>query len=669
MKVPSKLPGKKYIRIFGLIVIMAVSMWIGSKLGGVNPPPLSDKHVHSSEEPGKSTIWTCSMHPQIKMNKPGKCPICFMDLIPLTEGGNEEHKSSNTVRLSMSENAKILASIVTAPAIRRSVTSDLRMTGKIAFDETRVEMITARIAGRIDKLFVDYTGIPVKSGDHLAQIYSPELISLQQELLQAAKAVNNISPETSDMIRNSINRTFKAGKEKLRLLGFSDYELQQLLDRGTTSDHMIIRAGQSGIVFKKFVEEGAYVQTGTPLFHIADLRKLWVLLEAYESDIAWIRLGQLVEFSVEAFPGQTFTGTVSFIDPVINPQTRTSGVRVEVANSDLRLKPDMFVKARIKAALSRSGEVKNSSLRGKWISPMHPQIVKDHPGTCDICGMPLVRAEELGYVTSGFEDVDPLVVPATAPLYTGERSIVYVEVPGSDEPTYEAREVALGPRVNDYYIIKSGISEGEKVVVNGAFKIDGELQIRGKPSMMSPEGGATQTGHEGHTMNGMSHGNNTPAMQMVPPISDKPVSAEFTEKLHTLVDRYISAADGLADDNLQQVKKDLDAVKKAASEMNAYKGDQYQAWNSSRTALLGALEHVQHMAELADARTVFEKVSKQIITLEKHYLKSDGINHYLAFCPMAFNNNGAYWIQKSDSIRNPYFGAKMLKCGEIKDKL
>jgi Cu(I)/Ag(I) efflux system membrane fusion protein len=487
MKVFYKLYSKNITRSSVLVMIILFSLWIGSKLGEKKSAPHTVEHTHTSEEQVESTTWTCSMHPQIKMNKPGKCPLCFMDLIPLVTSSSRDETSSDVVRLSMSENAKIFAGITTAPVQRRQATSDLRLSGKVAFDETRVELITARIPGRIDRLYVDYTGIPVKIGDHLAQLYSPDLLSLQQELLQAANALKGTSPETSDMVRHSITTTFNAGKEKMRLLGFSDTELKEILDRGTTSDHMMIRAGQSGIVLNKLIEKGAYVQTGTPLFHIGDLSSLWILLDAYESDLALIRLGQEVAFTAEAFPGQTFRGGVSFIDPVINPQTRTIKVRVEVPNKDYRLKPDMFVKASIKVPLSGSGSVLNGSLRGKWISPMHPQIVKDHPGTCDICGMPLVRAEELGYVTSGASGAIPLVVPSTAILFTGERSLVYVEVPGSDEPTYEAREVVTGPRVNDYYIISSGVSEGEMVVVNGAFRIDAELQIRGKPSMMNPK--------------------------------------------------------------------------------------------------------------------------------------------------------------------------------------
>ncbi|MBN1576789.1 MAG: efflux RND transporter periplasmic adaptor subunit [Chitinispirillaceae bacterium] len=668
MKLPSGLFRKKAVRITGLVVLVFVSVWVGSKIGG--PKGEVHQEVQATEEHAQDTIWTCSMHPQIRMTKPGKCPICFMDLIPLKQGGNGNNGSTDATRLSMSENAKIIAGILVAPAVRRNTNAEVRMTGKVALDETRVEMITARFPGRIDRLYVDYTGVPVKTGDHLAEIYSPELVSLQRELLEAARAVKNAGSDVSEMIRSSADRMFAAAKDKLRLLGFSERELEQILERGTTSDHMTIRAGQNGVVLRKLVEEGSYVQTGVPLFHIGNLTKLWVLLDAYESDVGWIRLGQKAEFTVEAFPGSNFAGSVSFIDPVVDPQTRTVKVRIVVGNSDGRLKPDMFVTANIKASLSKSGEVKNISLRGKWICPMHPQIVKDHAGTCDICGMPLVKAEELGYVTSGFEDVNPLVIPATAPLFTGERSLVYVEVPDAGGPTYEAREVVLGPRVEGYYIVKAGLTEGEKVVVKGAFKIDGELQIQAKPSMMNHQGGIAATGHAGHDMSSMS-GKSTAATitKVAPPISNKPVSKEFETALHGLVAQYMVVTDALSKDNLDDAKAGLMELKKLAASITAPRGEQYRAWNEAQKALAEALTHAHHIAELADARSIFNNVSKQIIILEKQYLKNDGHTHYLAFCPMAFNSNGAYWVQEGETIKNPYLGEKMLKCGEIREKL
>lgn len=643
------LAGNRWVRLSGIVVLVILAYWFGSRSGA--PEPSHDHEPGASEE---TTVWTCSMHPQVQLPKPGKCPICFMDLIPLQpddDGGD----GGDAVRLSMSENAKRLAAIATAPVVRRGLSADIRMTGKIALDETLVEMIAARVGGRIDRLYVDYVGVPVKAGDHLARIYSPELVSLQRELIEASRAVAALSPDVSSMVRTGTERTFDAAREKLRLLGFSTRELKRVLDRGEASDHMTIRAGQRGVVLKKMVEEGSYVKTGMPMFHVADLRKLWVMLDAYESDLLWLRLGQTVDFTVEAYPGQQFTGSISFIEPVVDPRTRTVSVRVIVDNPDGRLKPDMFVKAHVKASVAKSGGVKNASLRGKWISPMHPQVIKDNPGTCDICGMPLVRAEELGYVTSGLEDIDPLVAPAAAVLFTGRRSLVYVEVPGADKPTYEARVVELGPRVGGYQIVKSGVAAGEQVVVNGAFKIDGELQIRAKPSMMSP---ARTHEHEGH-LSGDGP---------LPEVTTKDVSAGFQRRLDTLRAAYFDLAGELTTDDVEGAKKALVSLRTLLAATKAPRGEAYEAWRTLSRELASSMEHAHHVAGLSDARGMFEKVSRRMIALEKHYgHQGKDTPHYLAFCPMAFDNKGAYWLQTSKEIQNPYFGKKMLTCGEIKE--
>jgi Cu(I)/Ag(I) efflux system membrane fusion protein len=375
-------------------------------------------------------------------------------------------------------------------------------------------------------------------------------------------------------------------------------------------------------------------------------------------------MGQKVEFTVEAFAGEVFNGTISFINPVVDPLTRTIKIRVIASNKNLLLKPDMFVKARAKAPVSKSGKVKNNSLRGKWISPMHPQIIKDGPGTCDICGMPLVPAESLGYVTSGYENVNPLLIPATAPLLTGERAIVYIEVSNdSTGGSYEGREVVLGPRVNDFYIIKTGLTEGENIVVNGAFRIDSELQIRAKPSMMSSKGGTVPTGHSSHA------GTDIPAAKIdtAPAIVNLPVTPVFREGLNKFFETYFSAAEALTKDDLSAAKVAFNKIELTRAEVKAGTGKSYEAWQSASKALIVALEHKNHIETIADARTILEKLSTQIIMLNRHYSGKLGGERFVAFCPMAFDNKGAYWLQKNKTIINPYFGPKMLHCGEIRE--
>jgi membrane fusion protein, copper/silver efflux system len=250
------------------------------------------------------------------------------------------------------------------------------------------------------------------------------------------------------------------------------------------------------VVVEKSAFAGSYVSTGESLFRVADLSHLWVLLEAFESDLSWLHYGQPIEFEAEALPGESFEGKIAFIAPVIDPQRRTATVRVNVPNAQGRLKPEMFVRARVRALTTGDGRVFDDSLAGRWISPMHPEIVKDHPGACDVCGMPLVSAESLGYAAHEHAAQEvPLLIPASAPLITGRRAVVYVALP-DQEGVFEGREIVLGPRAGNFYQVQEGLAEGELVVVRGNFKIDSEVQIQARPSMMNPHGGGAVPGHD-----------------------------------------------------------------------------------------------------------------------------------------------------------------------------
>jgi len=464
---------------------LVLALVVGFLLRGCFMSPAPEPQASDSQP--KATVWTCSMHPQIQLPKFGKCPICFMDLIPLGEGGDEGGERE----LSLSASAAKLMELETAPVERRFAEAEIRMVGKVDYDETRVSYISAWVPGRIDRLFVDYTGIPVREGEHLAELYSPDLLTAQEELLQANTTLENLRQSQSTLLRESAAQTVAAARDKLRLWGFTAEQIRAIEERGSPSDHMTIYSPASGIVIHKRVQEGMYVETGTPIYTIADLSRVWILLDAYESDLNMLRYGSRADFTAESYPGETFTGTISFIDPVINTATRTAKVRVIVDNPEGRLKPGMFVRAVARLQVAGDGGVMNPDLAGKWISPMHPEIIKDQSGSCDVCGMPLVPAESLGYVTG--EQEAPLLVPAGAVLKTGKRGVVYVELPDREKPTYEGREVELGMRLGDAYIVKSGLEEGERVVTRGAFKLDAELQIQARPSMMSMKSEPPQT--------------------------------------------------------------------------------------------------------------------------------------------------------------------------------
>ncbi len=435
--------------------------------------------------------WTCSMHPQIHQPKPGKCPICFMDLIPVASTKD----GLGPRQIAFSEEALKLMEVQTTPVERRFVENEIRLVGKVDYDESRVKEITAWVAGRIDRLYVDFTGTLVRKGDHMVYLYSPELLSTQAELLQTVRAVEAPSAGSSDLIRRSTAGTLVAAREKLRLLGLKQEQIEEIEKTGKPTDHLTIYAPIGGIVIARHASAGDYVETGTKIYTIADLSQVWVKLDAYESDLAWLRYGQAVEFTTEAYPGEVFRGTVSFIDPMLNPMTRTVKLRVNVENPDGRLKPEMFVRAVVRSKVAGGGLVMDAGLAGKWICPMHPSVVKAQAGECDICGMDLVTTESLGYVTAEEPNVAPLVIPATAALITGKTAVVYVRLADKEKPTFEGTEIVLGLRAGDYYIVKSGLTEGQLVVTKGNFKIDSALQIQAKPSMMNPHGGQQETEH------------------------------------------------------------------------------------------------------------------------------------------------------------------------------
>ena len=481
-----------FTRLIKLVVLLILAFIAGYLVRSVSPErpaAIQSQDVSQQTVTQGQTWWTCSMHPDIRQPKPGKCPICFMDLIPIVPGPAD----IGPRQISFSKEAIKLMEIETTPVERKFVTAEIRMVGKVDHDETRLKHITAWVPGRIDRLFVDFTGISVNKGDHMVELYSPQLISAQAELLQAVKAAGNIRSETSELVKRTTLATLEAAREKLRLLGLTAEQIEKIETSGKPVTHLTIYSPIGGIVIHKNATEGMYVQTGTPIYTVADLSRLWVKLDAYESDLPWIRYGQEAEFTTEAYPGEVFKGRISFIDPVLHDKTRTVKVRVNVDNSDGKLKPEMFVRAVVRAKVAQGGTVMEPELAGSWICPMHPSVIKGQAGSCDICGMDLVTAESI-YVKADTPKEPPLVIPATAALITGTRAIVYVQVPDTDKPTYEGREIVLGPRAGDYYIVESGLSEGEIVVTSGNFKIDSELQIQAKPSMMSAKSGEAVTG-------------------------------------------------------------------------------------------------------------------------------------------------------------------------------
>jgi len=525
--------------------------------------------------------------------------------------------------------------------------------------------ITAWVPGRIDRLFVDYTGISVRKGDHMVYLYSPELLTAQEELLQALRAKDELKESGMKIIRETAFQTVEASREKLRLWGLTGKQISKIEKRGKASDHITIYAPMGGVVIHKNVEEGAYVKTGTRLYTIADLSHVWIRLDAYESDLMWLRFGQEVHVETEAYPGEVFKGTIAFIDPVLNTKTRTVKVRVNVSNADGRLKPEMFVRTTVHAHLAQSGKVMDEALAGKWICPMHPDVIKDRAGSCDICGMPLARTESLGYASAAGdkEDPAPLVIPASAPLITGKRAVVYVTRP-EKEGVFEGREITLGPRAGGYYLVKEGLQEGEQVVVNGNFKIDSALQILAKPSMMSPEGGVPMAGHAHHGDMPMSQGETKVSAKPEKESTQTPEA--FRKQIDGVLTVYFEIQEALSRDEAGIVRKQgkhlLNAIK--AVDMGLLRGDAHMLWMKERKGLNEQATALKNTGDIKKQREAFYLVSESLTSVVRQFGTS-GKETVLQFhCPMAFGGRGAHWLQNKTGVQNPYFGQAMLQCGE-----
>ena len=673
-------------------------------------PPGSghDGHGHAGRENAESTpaasLWTCSMHPQIKLPEPGQCPICFMDLIPLAVSDGGEQRTSKR-RLTLSPDAARLAGIRVEAARLADVSVRTHLFGRIAYDESRVGVITAWIGGRIEKLHIDTTGEMVRAGQAMALVYSPELVAAQAELIQAVRTRQSVSGD-SRMVADAALRMETAAREKLRLLGMGTNQIEAMLTRGTPADHVTLTAPKSGIVIEKKVVEGMYVQTGMPVYAIADLSKVWVVLEAYESDLIWMSPGKRVAFRVEALPGQAFTGKVVYVGASVNPATRTVEVRVEVPNPNLTLKPGMFVSAE--------------------------QTDAD-----------ATRAKEL-------------VIPISAPLITGKRAVVYLADP--DRPGhYEGREVVLGPRTDQGYVVRGGITEGELVVVQGNFRIDAALQIVARPSMMNPgEAPVTAEGeirfndvpqpfsvrlsalgrhigdvekavasgnletvreafhHFARTLNSLDadaldgdaalewkelsmllsndallgyeaattlraaqvlkdmqgHFNRVRAafpMTVLTARFDAP--AELRSALDALYAAYLPVQAALAGDDAATTRSALDRFRKAfvLADKNARPAEGGE-WTDLSEAVVSGLTKMDQASDIDGLRAGFFPLSVAMAGMIEIYGTGKGPVYEL-YCPMAFGDQGATWLQDEPRVSNPYFGASMLRCGEVKRQL
>ncbi len=577
-----------------LIIGVAIG-WVINSSSNHSITPSSNQHISETE------VWTCSMHPQIRQNEPGDCPICGMELIPV--GSDDEGVNPDEIK--MSETAMKLANVQTTIVGIGDMEKAVRLNGKVEADERRKSSQAAHLPGRIEQLLVNFTGEVIQRGQTIAQIYSPDLVTAQQELFEANR-IKDTQPEL-----------YSAAREKLKNWKLTDKQIDAMIASGKPQERFPLLADVSGVVLARRVSVGDYVMRGAPIYDVADLSKVWVLFDVYENDIPWVKKNSTIEFTIQSIPGETFTGKISFIDPIINPLTRVATARVEVPNPGLRLKPEMFAS---------------------------------------------------GLVTTKLKGGAEISVPKTAVMWTGERSVVYVKNTSDAGISFKMNEVTLGPSLGNAYIIKAGLTPGQEVVTNGTFTIDAAAQLAGKPSMMSPEGGAVMTGHQ--------HGDMNPSSPEVVDHSKHQmgstleVSDKFKAQLSSLLTPYLTLKDAFVKSNAGDAAKAAGQLAKSLEgvDMKLVKGDAHTEWMKILQPMSASVQAISKTNDIEIQRKEFATISVDYYAAIQKFNIS-GLHAYYQFCPMANSSQGAYWISKSSSIQNPYYGDKMMKCGETKSEL
>ncbi len=550
---------KTYI-IGGLILIIGI--FLGTTLFS-SKSPKEDKHEHAQEQ-ANSSVWTCSMHPQIRKGEQGDCPICGMELIPASQMSDDI--DSDAIR--MSKSARALAQVETIRVGSQAYDSKLNLSGRLEINQNETQSISANFKARIEKLYINEEGEAVNKNQIIAELYAPEIQVLKDELELATQ-------------QDNLN-LLKSIKKKIE-----NYELSISDVKSLDNGRLKLRSPKAGFVNKLNVEQGDNIKAGQNLLQIANLSSLWAILDVYENDLNAIIVGDEVNIKIPNH--QDVSGQVSFVTPVLQANSRSAEARIVIDNANQNLKPGVFIKAELK-------QPKNK-----------------------------------------IESNQTLMVPKSAVLWTGKHSVVYQQLENENGVYFKMKTVEIGSSTSDGVEILSGLKSGDEIVTHGAFSIDSEAQLANKPSMMNPEGKLARTGHQ--------HGN----MEM--PKINQIQSVEDDEAFIQLIDNYIELKNSLVNDNFEVSKK-------------AYQNLMSKFSNYSNTAFKSSKD----FKNIDDLRDSFVKISDEIITLVNTSNPMEN-KIYVQQCPMANQSQGASWLSFSQEVKNPYYGASMLKCGSVIDSM
>jgi len=663
--------------IFLALVCTAFGLWAGSRYA----PQLHDwlhpggEHAASVETapPLSQQLYTCGMHPNVIQEGPGTCPICGMKLVPVRGNGNatthpsaakgerkvkywvapmnptyirdkpgkspmgmdlvpvyedegeaaEENPDAIRIDPTVVQNMGVRTAIVA----RRDLTRSLRTIGHVTEDENRLAEINTKVGGWIERLFVAETGEQVKKGDPLLTLYAPDLVTTQREYLLAVDNLRKVEDSPFPEVGEGARRLLASARERLALWDISDAQIDRLERTNKVERTLTLYSPFDGVVLMRHVVEGTYTKPGEPLLRLADLSRVWVLADVYETELPWVRTGTPAVMTLTYHPGQRYEGKLDYVYPTLDPKTRVVQVRLVFANPANDLKPGMYA---------------------------------------DVTLTPRVAASVV-------------VVPKEAVIHSGRRNLAFVRL---DENRFEPRELTLGPEGDDGIQILAGLAEGERVVTSAQFLLDSESQLKeaiakllevrrsanspgtGVPSAPLPPGGA----------GGRAYGTSTPSA--VPPnqaphptaLPQAPSRGEGDSGtplrggmlFGDAFQGYLAIQSALAADRAPGAGE-VQRFRHALHILAAQPGSGLAKADLDR--LTTDLDHLAS-TDLQVARGGFGPVSEVVLTLARGAAKEAaaalGLSAY--HCPMSHAN----WLQKGE-VANPYFGASMLRCGEPLD--
>ena len=628
------------VLVIGVLLIFMLGMaqrtgWIAQGESGDAPAAATGSNVQ----------YICPMFCVPPQDEPGRCAVCGMELVPATAGDQESDGRS----IQIDPASRRVANIRTAAVQSVPQARPIRAVGQLRYDEGALATISSYVDGRIERLYADFTGMEVRRNDQLALVYSPQLYSAQVELLQTRRSLNGASSNAAAArVRESQQRLYEGSRRKLIELGMTETQVANLEQAGEANSRLHLYSPISGTVLERLAVEGQYIKTGEPIYRVADLSTVWLMLDLFPEDAAAIRYGQRVEAEVQSLPGRRFAGRVAFIDPVVNSRTRTVGVRVVLSNERGLLRIGDFARATVEVDLSPAGEaadeIYDPELAGKWISPRHPHVIEDQPGSCRVCGVQLVSASRFGFSDEPVDPNNVMVIPRNAVLMAGEHSMVYVEV---EAGRFEIRPVVLGPSIGDRIVIVDGIQPGEQVAVSGNFLIDSQMQLAGNPSLIDPTRARISTEEPDGPLE-------------LQRSEVELIAGEAGQQLEQLYDAYFAVAATLADDRAVQAEQTAVlhelAVQVASSE-------QLSESVQELIAVIAENSRQLHSLSIKEARVTFKPISRSILQLAAR-ARGAGTEasfiHY--YCSMVPGGEGD-WLQPSDPLANPYWGSEMLRCG------